>query len=136
MPVHATRNAACGVGLASAAAILGIIRGMYVAGNTQTKRSTMTVTSTAMHDQVMRAVDRSLLLRSLTIDLICRPISRKTAFSRTYEIVVQLVRSNSRDDADWMRGDLCPSTTPATTTASTPDGCESRPWMWISSAGR
>ena len=51
-------------------------------------------------------------------------------------MVAQLVRSNMRDDADWMRWDLCPRRSPATTTARTPDGWVSRPGRWISSAGR
>ena len=59
----------------------------------------------------------------------CRPMSRKTAFSRTNWIVAQLRRSAMRDWAVWKYIDLCPSSTPAVTTASTPDAC-------TSSAGR
>ena len=54
---------------------------------------------------------------------------RKTAFSSRYWIVVQLIRSASRDWAVWISGALWPSRTPAMTTARTPEA-------WMSSAGR
>ena len=56
-------------------------------------------------------------------------MTRKTAFSSRYWIVVQLIRSASRDWAVWINGALWPSRTPAMTTARTPEA-------WISSAGR
>ena len=54
---------------------------------------------------------------------------RKTTFSRMNWIVVQLIRSLTREDAFCTMGDLWPSSSPATTTASTPD-------PWSCSAGR
>ena len=50
-------------------------------------------------------------------------------FSRTHETVRQIVRSARRDCAVWMIGALCPSSRPATTTATTPEA-------WSSSASR
>ena len=51
----------------------------------------------------------------------CRPMSRKTAFSRTKVTVVQLIRSASREDELCSRGALWASSRPAVTTASTPE---------------
>ena len=38
-------------------------------------------------------------------------------------MVVQLIRSLSREAAFWINGALCPSSSPVTTTASTPEAC-------------
>ena len=48
-------------------------------------------------------------------------------FSRMQAMVRQFIRSAMRDCAVWMIGALCPSRSPATTTATTPDA-------WTSSA--
>ena len=50
-------------------------------------------------------------------------------FSSRNWIVLQLIRSVSREVALCTRGDLCPSSSPQATTAMTPDAC-------ASSAGR
>ena len=52
-----------------------------------------------------------------------RPISRNTVFSRTNAIVRQLSRSAIRDCAVCRIGALWPSSSPATTTAITPEAC-------------
>ena len=48
-------------------------------------------------------------------------MSRKTTFSRTKAIVRQVMLSVSRERDVWMTGALCPSSSPATTTAITPE---------------
>ena len=51
----------------------------------------------------------------------CRPMSRKTAFSRTKVTADQFVRSDNRDGALCSTGALWARSRPAVTTASTPE---------------
>ncbi|MPM95549.1 hypothetical protein SDC9_142704 [bioreactor metagenome] len=60
-----------------------------------------------------------------TISWVCRPISRNTAFSSRNCRVCQLIRAERRASAVCSRWARCPSTIPATTTASTPEPCRS-----------
>ena len=87
----------------------------------------MTATSVATQAVTIVAVLRGLSETSRTIQLVCRPMSRKTAFSSRNANVRQLRRSAIRDDGVCSSGALWPSARPATTTASTPEA-------WISSA--
>ena len=57
----------------------------------------------------------------------CRPISRNTELSSRNAMLRQVSRSAIRDCAVCRTGDLCPSSSPATTTLITPEA-------WISSA--
>ncbi len=79
--------------------------------------------STARQVQTIVPHPGPVSLASDTKRRICMPSMRKTTFSRMNWIVVQLIRSLTREDAFCTIGDLCPSSSPATTTASTPD-----PW--------
>ena len=61
------------------------------------------------------------------IERACRPISRNTELSSRNAMLRQFIRSAIRDCAVCRIGDLCPSSSPATTTLITPEA-------WISSA--
>jgi hypothetical protein len=92
-------------------------------------RSTITTSNVSAATATICPRGRVLDARSSTMPRTCMPIRKNTAFSSRNWMVAQLVRSNTRDVADWMTGALCPSSRPATTTASTPDAS-------ISSAGK
>ena len=87
----------------------------------------MTAPSVAAHSATIRPMPRSLSTAPSMIHQACRPMSRKTVFSRTNEIIRQLSRSAIRDCAVCRTGALWPSSSPATTTAITPEA-------WTSSA--
>lgn len=89
--------------------------------NTHSSRTPITVTRTAPQMRAIQPSGRSELSTSWTIQFVCSPISRKTAFSSRNEMAPQVVRSAIRDGAVWMMGALCPSSSPATTTAMTPE---------------
>ena len=96
----------------------------------QIGRSTTTVRNTATATRIARGrPERGVDDALRRCVCVCRPMTRKTAFSSRYWIVVQLIRSASRDGAVWISGALWPSSTPAMTTARTPEA-------WMSSAGR
>ena len=95
--------------------------------NTQTIRSTITPTSTAAQISSTRPTGSSPASTSAMIQRACRPISRNTVLSSRNAMLDQLVRSAIRDCAVCRIGALCPSSSPATTTAITP-------LAWISSA--
>ena len=94
-----------------------------LAAATQASRITITPTSTATQKTVIRAPDTSEADSAASSRLVCRPMSRKTVFSSRNWMVCQLTRSASRDRPDWITGDRWPSSSPAVTTAITPD-----PW--------
>ena len=75
----------------------------------------------AAQTAAMRPAGTSLPETSSMIQLACSPISRKTVFSRMKAMVRQFIRSAMRDWAVWMIGALWPSSSPAMTTATTPE---------------
>ena len=93
----------------------------------QIGRSRTVAAIAAAHTPTIRPRESVLSPTSAKIHRACRPISRNTVFSSRNEIVRQLSRSEIRDEAVCSTGALCPSSRPATTTASTPEA-------WISSA--
>ncbi len=129
IPAHEMAIGTCHGGFGSARPTRGIIRGRYVAGNTQTNRARITAARTTAQTATSRASDSEPARALATTCFTCRPMSRKTAFSSRNCTVDQLIRSDSRDEADCSVGALCPRTMPVTTTASTPEAC-------ASSAGR
>lgn len=76
---------------------------------------------TAIATRLARASPVEEFATSSMIEWVCSPMTRKTAFSRMYWIVPQLIRSAMRAGAvctvvaRWARS------TPATTTARTPE---------------
>ena len=120
IPAHEMTAAALGWNLPSPSMNLCC---SHLNGKTQTGRRMMTVPSTARQVQTMVPHPGPVSLASETRRRICMPSIRKTTFSRMNWIVDQLIRSLTRDDAFWTIGDLWPRSSPATTTASTPD-----PW--------
>ena len=71
---------------------------------------------------ITSGVATSPLNAAAMIERACRPISRKTALSSRNWMLRQLSRSAMRDCAVCRIGALWPSSRPATTTATTPDG--------------
>jgi hypothetical protein len=88
-------------------------------------RSTTTATRVSAQTATIRPDPTVLRLTSSRIQLAWRPISRKTVFSRKKAMVRQFIRSAIRDWAVCTTGALCPSSSPATTTETTPEECSS-----------
>ena len=81
----------------------------------------MTATSDSPHTNAIRPPESVLSPTSSMSIAAWRPISRNTAFSSTKAMVRQLIRSAIRDWAVCRTGALWPSSSPATTTAITPE---------------
>ena len=99
---------------------------------TQTSRITITPTSTASHE-ARRSARRTAPTRHRGEDPAVpagRSAGRPCSPAGT-EMVAQLTRSLSRDWPVWITGDLWPSTSPAVTTAITPE-----PWKSPSPSSR
>ena len=94
---------------------------------THTMRSATTPARVAAHTATIRPADSGLSPTSSNSHWACRPMSRKTVFSRTKAMVRQFIRSAMRDCAVCRIGALWPRSRPAITTAITPEA-------WISSA--
>ena len=92
-------------------------------------RARIVATSVAPQTSAIRVQGRCSSEAALSSPRSCRPMSRKTTFSRTNCTVRQLLFSAMRELAVCSLAELCPSSSPQTTTASTPEA-------WISSAGR
>ncbi len=120
MPAHPTRKA---LGAQPAAPRLEVSSSGTRSAKIQISRIPITVTRTEAHTSAIHPSGRSEASTSAMIQFVCSPISRKTAFSSRNEMAPQVVRSAMRDGAVWIRGALCPSSRPATTTAMTPDAC-------------
>ena len=88
-----------------------------------TNRAAIVAARTATQVTTISSPDRLVFeMPSMTVRS-SRPISRNTAFSSRNAIVRQLVFSAMREAAVCSFGDLWPSNSPVTTTASTPDAC-------------
>ena len=83
-------------------------------------RSTITPTSTAAQMTSTCPSDSSPPTTPAMIQRACSPISRNTVLSSRNAMLDQFIRSAIRDCAVCRMGALCPSSSPATTTAITP----------------
>lgn len=92
--------------------------------STQRRRVAMTVPRTAAHAVSIRPTETEPS-SPLTMRVAWRPMSRNTACSSRNATVDQVTRSVRRDPEVCTIGALCPMTSPATTTAMTPEACSS-----------
>jgi hypothetical protein len=113
--------------LAASAADVGSRRRLAtrVKGKIQIGRAIRHTARTASPTATPRPSVRSLSSTRAMIVFICRPMSKKTAFSRRKVMLAQLIRSDSREEALCRTGALCANSKPAMTTARTPE-----PWTF------
>ena len=83
IPAQLTTAGTCHGGAGSRSAIRrDTHRGMYVAGNTHTNRSTITATSTTAAEPAIVAADNVLSATASMMVWACRPIRKNTTCSR------------------------------------------------------